>query len=118
MTFKKLVVEDYIGDVNKNMAPSLKSEDPTQLQTTYNIAGNLCKYCSPLLYVQVLPPIFFTLETVDMQLVIMMIVLLTIIECNTDEYIYGMYFVHLNSYPNSELCFWSFCLAFAHLAQL
>ncbi len=54
MTFKKLVVEEYIGDVNRNMAPALKSENPTQLQATYNIAGNLCKHCAPLLYVQVL----------------------------------------------------------------
>ena len=69
MTFKKLVVEDYIGDVNKNMAPSLKSEDPTQLQTTYNIAGNLCKYCSPLLYVQVLHH-FLCFETVVVQLIL------------------------------------------------
>ena len=44
---------EYFGDVTKHMGAALKSLSTEELKATYNLGGNMCKHCAPILYVQV-----------------------------------------------------------------
>ena len=52
LEFQKTVME-YFGDVTKHMGAALKSLSTAELKATYNLGGAICKYCAPIIYVQV-----------------------------------------------------------------